>query len=167
MACSVVKVLAVSSALALATTCDAFLTAPSLRPATSTLRAAGSRQGRCSTVAPSMVLTPDRRTASAPTGFGDNARQPPAKVSTCARAAPRCHRNKILAAPLCKATKSIQGYFQAEPHWHIDIGHSRAHERMTSSAWHIPPMHMHVCNRLVLMHGRSVPSSVTRIVDCL
>jgi hypothetical protein len=105
MACSVVKVLAVSSALALATTCDAFLTAPSLRPATSTLRAAGSRQGRCSTVAPSMVLTPDRRTASAPTGFGDNARQPPSKVSTCARAAPRCHRNKILAAPLLQSRK--------------------------------------------------------------
>lgn len=85
MACSVVKVLAVSSVLALATTCDAFMTAPSLRPATSALRAAGSRQGRCSTVAPSMVLTPDRRTASAPTGFGDQASQPPSKEESNSR----------------------------------------------------------------------------------
>jgi hypothetical protein len=163
MACSVVKILAVSSVLALATTCDAFMNAPSLRPAKSTLRAAGARQGRCSTVAPSMVLTPDRRTASAPTGFGDQASRPPSKVSTCARvAAPRRRRHKILAAEGCHKKNPwlfIMSHMATLPH------HYRP---FASTSWHPLPglsrRFMCMCAAVLscCTAVRCHPSSVTR-----
>lgn len=151
MACSVVKILAVSSVLALASTCEAFMTAPSLRPATSALRAAGSRQGRCSSDLPSMVLTPDRRTASAPTGYGDKSSQPPAQVRTRARA-PRRRRGKLVAAPPCVAKLATRG----QPLSGLGLGRGKSHldfpliisrEHVHASA-HVPgvnPPPMHLC----------------------